>query len=355
MNNKICVTSCASVGCTFIEWSLHFLSGQTQYYNVSLDQWIPLSQNPLTNMNAHGHLKNAPSGYDNTQLVVKKFDSLPHDGLYSMYATKLHYWLASEQTKIPIEQFHNMPAFAQVTEFINNDFNKILQACGEQQIKLIYVSQDSRTVLYHQTSRSSAIHLTKPKHVNSKQELDDEFQNVFFKNSLLLWNELNLTDIWDVRERLALDLRPYNAMTDYAFDLNIPHHWVNCINLWTRTEHTIKNIMEYVDLTIVPERWQAWLPICKNWQEKQLSILDFCYNQPHIVKAIVNNWYYKIDLTFQEEVIIQHFLIYQYGLNLKTWQLKKFPSNTQDLYKLLEPNIHMVPKIYQPDKIDQYQ
>ena len=58
--------------------------------------------------------------------------------------------------------------------------------------------------------------------------------------------------------------------------------------------------------------------------------------------AIVNNWHYEIDLTFEQEVIVQHCLIYQHGLNLKTWQLEQFPRNTRDLHRLLEPNTHTV-------------
>jgi hypothetical protein len=69
-------------------------------------------------------------------------------------------------------------------------------------------------------------------------------------------------------------------------------------------------------------------------------LLQFEYNYKHIVESIVNNWSYPIDLTFDQEIVIQHCLIYHYGLNLKTWQLEKFPNNTQDLHKLLEPNIH---------------
>jgi hypothetical protein len=71
-------------------------------------------------------------------------------------------------------------------------------------------------------------------------------------------------------------------------------------------------------------------------------LLEFCYNYKHIVDSVVNNWYYQIDLTFEQEVVIQHCLIYQHNLNLKTWELTKFPSNTQDLHKLLEPNIHPI-------------
>ena len=40
-------------------------------------------------------------------------------------------------------------------------------------------------------------------------------------------------------------------------------------------------------------------------------------------------------------------LIYKYGLNLKTWQLEKFPNNTKQLHELLEENIHPIEKIYE--------
>ena len=47
-----------------------------------------------------------------------------------------------------------------------------------------------------------------------------------------------------------------------------------------------------------------------------------------------------------QEAIVQHILIYKYNLNLKNWQLKKFPDNTQDLHKLLETNIHPTKILY---------
>lgn len=346
MNNKICVTSHKSVGCTFVEWSLHFLSGQTQYYSVKLNQWLPLSQNPLTEINAHGHHKNHPSGYDNTQLYIEKFNSLPNNAIYSMYPFRLHLDVAAEQAQIALDQIHQPVVMNQLFEFINNDYNKTLQFCCEQQVQLIFVSQDVRVALYHMTHRQLERYVTRPERPTSEQDLKNETQEVFFKNSISQWKELNLTEIWDVRERMALDIRPLLSVEEYKFDLKLPHYWVNCLDLWTRTENTLKNIMNYLNLEIDADRWQSWLPICKAWQEQQLSLLEFCYNQPHIVESIVNNWYYEIDLTFDQEVLIQHFLIYQFGLNLKTWQLEKFPSNTQDLHKLLEPNIHAIPKIY---------
>jgi len=64
---------------------------------------------------------------------------------------------------------------------------------------------------------------------------------------------------------------------------------------------------------------------------------------PAIVNAIVHNHYYLIPpMTLVYEAAVQHCLIYQHGLNLKTWNLQQFPSNAQDLHKLLEPNFHSI-------------
>ena len=98
--------------------------------------------------------------------------------------------------------------------------------------------------------------------------------------------------------------------------------------------------MNWVELPIDNDRYNQWVPIYEDWQQIQMNSLRFQYNYKHIVDCVVNNWSYNIDLTFDQEVVIQHLLIYQHNLNLKTWQLKKFPGNTKDLHLLLEPNIH---------------
>ena len=57
MNKLICCTSNRSVGCTFLDWSIHFLSGQNKFFNVDQRAWIDLAKNPLDTLNAHGHKK----------------------------------------------------------------------------------------------------------------------------------------------------------------------------------------------------------------------------------------------------------------------------------------------------------
>jgi hypothetical protein len=314
---------------------VHFLSDQSEYYNVQLDQYIGLSQNPITELNAHGHKKNHPRGLQATEFYVNKFSQQPNDIICSMYPFPLYLNEAAQYIGDHADNLHIPENLSKAKAYVDNDYQQILDFSYERDFKLVFVSHDPRVALYHQSVRSFD---------RCTGTLDD-VQQMFFGENIRKWEELNLTDVWDVRERMALNIHPM-ANLEFSADLTNPHYWVNCMDLWTRTDVIMKHIMDYVDLPIVQERWKQWLPICASWQKIQLDIVEFCYNQPHIVDAVVNNWYYEIDLTFQQEVIIQHYLIYQHGLNLRTWQLEKFPSNTQDLHKLLEPNIHPITKIY---------
>ena len=344
MNNVFCVTSYNSVGCTFIDWSVYFLSNQSHHYNVKSNRWLPVSQNPLTELNAHGHDKNHPHGHGTTKSFIEHIETLTSDRLHSIYPWALMLGTAAEYLNLPPESITNTDAVKRITQFKKDDYNEILNLCSAKQIKTVFVQSDSRSILYFQKRRVlTHLLLDYKTPATSEQQLNDEFQAVFFNKSLLDWQDNGLTEIWDVRERLALDTRPFDQdLINFVPDLQHPYLWINSFDLWTRTPDVLEKIMKFLELPIDHEKFNQWLPICSKWQKIQLDILEFCFNQEHIVKAIINNWHYEIDLTFDQEVIIQHCLIYQHGLNLKTWQLEKFPKNTKDLHKLLEPNIHPI-------------
>lgn len=346
MNNIFCVTSYNSVGCTFIDWSVYFLSGQLQHYNVKLDQWLPVSQNPLIALNAHGHAKNHPSGLVATKNFIEQLGQLSPDTLHSIYPGPLVPTIVAEHLKIPIDKISDARTFDFIKQYRKNDYNEIFKLCGEKKLKIVFVSSDPGTILYFNQKRvipRLVNHYNK--HAVDVEQARDIFHQVFFNQNQEQWKDL--VNTWDKREQMALNSRPFDqALIAFDPDSTYPYLWVNSIDLWTRTSEVIKKIMNYLGVPIDNKRFEQWLPVCLSWQKIHLDILDFCFNQDHIVKSIVNNWDCKIDLTFDQEVIIQHCLIYHYGLNLKTWQLKKFPANTKDLHKLLEPNIHSVTDIY---------
>ena len=344
MKNVFCVTSYRAVGCTFVDWSVYFLTGQAQHYNVKLNSWLPVSPNPVTDLNAHGHCKNHPHGLAETQQFIEQFKLLNTDMLHSVYPDLVRIGEAAELLNLPLDSISQPGVLDSIKQFKKNDYSEILKLCEQQQIKTVFVAADPDTILYFDKKRVVPTLMSDYNTVaNSMQQAQDEFQQVFFNQSLTQWASKGLTEIWDVRERLALDCQPFDyASLEFTPPFTKPYLWINSTDLWTRTPRVIEKIMDYLELPIDRTRFDQWLPVCQAWQKIQLDILEFCYNQKHIVDAIINNWHYNINLTFEQEVIIQHCLIYQHGLNLKTWQLEKFPNNTRDLHKLLETNTHPI-------------
>jgi hypothetical protein len=344
MSNTFCVTSYNSVGCTFIDWSVYFLSGQLQHYNVKSNQWLPVSQNPLTHLYAHGHAKNHPNGLALTKKFLEQIESQPSDLLHSIYPVILLVESAIEQLNLSPESLSDAQVFADLMKFRKHDYNEILKLCNQKQIKTVFVADDPGTILYFAQERTvPKLSIDRDTESALMTQKRDDFQNMFFNQSQKNWKELGLDNVWDLREQMALNIRPFDpGRIDFVPDHDLSYLWINSVDLWTRTPWVIKKIMKYLQLPFSSEKWDQWLPVCMSWQKIQLDALEFCYNQPHIVNAIVNNWNYEIDLTFEQEIIIQHCLIYQHGLNLKTWQLERFPNNTQDLHNLLEPNIHPI-------------
>jgi hypothetical protein len=336
MNKLICCTSDISVGCTFMDWSIHFLSGQTEFYNIS-QGWIPLSSNPISKINAHGHQKNHPSGLDESKKTIQAL--LKENRLVSYYPWALRFSEAAENLGINAQNMTSTE-WQLMNDYRANDYNQLLKFSESCQAKVIFVSLGDSLSIYANTVRVfDSFLFTQDATPTSSQDIYDEKDSVFFKDSVEVWNKLGLTNKWDTRERLALSW-PFDQIQNYKIDFSFDHYWLDSQAWWYDGKQQIKNIMDWLKLTINPDRFAQWIPMYEDWQQIQFKILKFIFDYKHIVECIVNNWSYPIDLTFEQEVIIQRCLIYQHGLNFKTWQLEKFPNNTKDLHQLLEPNIH---------------
>jgi hypothetical protein len=331
---QICVTSESTVGCTFLDWSIHFLSGQTNFFNTK-HGWIPLSKNPMTKINAHGHLKNHPSGLIETQDVIANLQK--QNKLTSFYPFKAHADKIAQQLNINFDSM-SPDQWQSIQDYLVVDYNQLLfesYSCGA---KVIFVSLDKNLLTYSTNFRTFESAMFKKCHSDTIEDIRNAYDQTFFKD-VEIWKDHDLTNIWDIRERRALanNVLQYNLE---QVDLQFDHYWLDAQNLWYNGKREIQKIMTWLNLPLIQERFTHWVSIYDQWQQLQIDLLQFEYNYKHMVKSIVNNWSFPIDLTFDQEVIIQHCLIYQHGLNLKTWQLEKFPSNTQALHKLLEPNIH---------------
>jgi|LakMenE01Jun11ns_1017448.scaffolds.fasta_scaffold9766248_1 hypothetical protein len=329
----VCVTSARSSGCTFLEWSLHWLSGQDQYYLVDGDKLEPLITNPIAvggdnKVTAHQHTKNHPRGLIQTQKTITALQSQPSNGLYSFYpiANETDYWclqLRLDASNLRSDHWQSI-FHAQQQELIS-----IGNLCYQHNIKTVYLTESPETIPYYIATR----HV--PPWTNSISEIE------YVK---LLTGITQDLPVWDLRERLALSLRPIaeSPFCDYI-NPHQAHFRISNQSLWYDGIYTVPKILDWLNLNLVDSRFAQWQEIYHHWQQSQLDYARMTWQLPAIVDAIVHNHYYLIPpMTLVYEAAVQHCLIYQHGLNLKTWNLQQFPSNTQDLHKLLEPNFHNI-------------
>lgn len=342
-----CVTSATSVGCTFLDWSVYWLSGQDRVYNLRAKQWFAIAEDPLQTTgsvsNAHNHAKNHPSGSIATKDAVRSLQSTDHSGRRtSFYPFPLHIDLALEQIGRSEHDLQDAKVCHDAYQLIQDDYLDTLAWIHTQQIPVIYVAIDPLVAGYFWQPRALERRLIGP---SQPDRLDDVFQEhddiFFFEDSIKTWAAMGLTNVWDQRERMALDIRPFAKIPMSDLTLPFKHHWINCQDLWFDTERTISRAMSWLDLEITITRLDHWRSVAQRWQAIHNDHLRFYRQLPQIVRAIVRGHDFEIPLlTLRQEATVLHCLLYQHDLNLKSWQLYKFPTNAQHLHALLEENIH---------------
>ena len=313
----VAIISDSSSGGTFLSWTLYYLAGQSHYFSVRQQSVVPLTDNPLTDRNAHGFIPNQPCTDDE----FKKFLPL----------------------LVGTEEYMYMHEFRSGTK------QAIQQLC-EQSTKVIVLSIHSDQMLYQcrYTPRSHVVQAW-----GSQQKLYDpdtiynDFTDHFFRESKQQWKNANLIDVWDKREFIALNFDPFdhNSILDYIND-NKNYYHINALNLWTNFDQTVHKLFDHLGVSISQPRYQTWLLVYNQWKNIHTKRLTFAQNFKTIVDNILSGIEFDLtdfDLDIQQEAAIQHFLIYKHNLNFKTWQLVKF-TNTKQLHDLLEPNIHDLAK-----------
>jgi hypothetical protein len=351
MTDRIyCVSSALSLGCTFLDWSLLYLSGQQEFFNVRESSFVAVSRDPLlldnSTPNAHGHKKNCPSGkvqaIEYANILKEKSDGC---NIFSMYLLPLHFDLCCKNLGISISNLSQSNKLKLIRKHQKNDYLDMLDSISlGSDIPVIYVWYDRKFLGYHWQYRSADRKLTSAEKPESIQDQINEQQEIFFGSSQTAWKNQGLTESWDTRERMALDLRPFDP--HWSQDL-IPSSGidisVHCFDLWSDTESVITDIMSKLNIGIKSDMVGSWRPIAEKWQAVQHKNMEFSNRLSEILDSIINDKDYTLpDLSLYQEAIVQHCLIYQHDLNFKTWGLEKFPANARDLHRLLEPNIHHI-------------
>lgn len=321
----IAVLTDPAVGGTFVTWSLHYLAGHEKYYQAKNQSWTPVPADPLTASNSHNFHPNQP-------LTAEEFDQV-FDGLLAT----------------PTDQFHTMYLhnFIHTTKSVDPELITRIQKISAHNSQLVVVSNSPSMSLYHAgyRSRSGSANLwSQPGQVSTNAtEIFDDFVKHFFKDSHETWNQLELNEVWDQREFIALNF-DFSQTQHIAPNINagIDYYHLNTQDLFNTFDTTIRNLFAYLNLSIDPQRWTTWQVIYQQWRQCHYRRLQFAWYFDDIIHAIIHGQEIdlsRFDLDLVQEAAIQSTLIRKHNLNLKTWQLKQF-SSTQQLHDLLETNIH---------------
>ena len=332
-HNVICFSSRHSVGVTFLLWSYHWLCGHDTYHRMGKGS-ITLPTDPSTGLNAHNFDKNIHRGYKAWQESISIYQQLENHSPVAFYGCPLKY---TDLTAASVD----------VEDVIDKDYATAINLITSLAIPLILVVESDSDPYYFSKVRS--FDQSQPLIMSAHgvpqyliDTLDSFFANTYYQESI------NRDDmkIWDLREFIAFNYKHIflQIKTNYKklIDFTQPHLYINSKELWHDGENCIRNIMKYLGENIDESRWKHWVEVYRKWQTVHLDVLKFGWNLPHVIDAIINDYDYDLavlELDLVRESIIQGHLIDR-SLNLRTWQLEKFPNNTKDLHDLLEPLNH---------------
>lgn len=327
MKKLVAVTSSRSVGATFVDWSILFLSGQSHFYNIAEDKMLPISMNPIEITNSHGHKKNHASTnidlYEYTEKLL-----VGTEGITTFYPYSSLGNLDSNSSHI----------FEEINRVANDKWKHFTDFLYRKNIDLVYL--DYRlSPLYFTTMRAPV--LSSKDHTNviyTADQRNNELIDLFFKDTFT-----DIKEPWDIRERWALAGRNTMFSTHPIEIITTPHHRVQAVNLWFDGEYEIRRIMNYLNIPIDEERMNLWITIHLSWAQAQAKSMKFAWDLDMIVECIVHNIpldisHYNLDI-WQEGAILSD-LIYKHNLNIRGYGLEKFPNNTQEIHTLLEENFH---------------
>ena len=334
MTQIVCVTGTHNVGITFLDWSLHWLSGHNSVYHWQ-HGWQPITTNPLTGLNAHAHYKNHLSGIAATQSALTQLYSVDTTW-HSIYPVGPAVDQRARDLGYTADVVHNDTAWQHIIDLCDQEYAEVWNYCAQQNCERVFVATTVNNAVYHAHTLDRAQHAV----MFADQPQSDTFlrmHELFFAQSLA-----TVSTTWDRRELLALNLQLHRARLGHEhLDFTKPHHWINCHELWYHAHQLVPVLMNQLAIPLQWDRWDHWQTVYQNWQQINYRCVKFQYELDHIVEAIVNNWSYPLlELSFLQEVMIQHELLYKHGLNIKNWQLERFPDNTQKLHQLLEINHH---------------
>lgn len=322
-----------NTGGHFVIWSLYYLSGQTHYEANNQLNSVASPEDFKTIKNAHLHRCDRIYGLQGCQqleLEPRLSDNYHVYLNYAFFSKLLNSEFNVNWPESTVEQRNH------IENLIIKDTKHMIDYIQDRH-KLVLVDFDHSDLLnIKYNDRYPLDWYGIP--ADNQDELTDRYEQDFFSGISQHFDQ----NIWDKREKVALMMR-LPPLTDWSSLVNKqkPNAIYTTDDIWNDLPNVIVELLDYLELPLLQDRIASWKELYYVWREKHDNHFSRCFGR--IVQAIVNGEYMclkRFNLNFYKEALIQHALITKHNLNLKTWQLEKFPSNTKDIHLLLEPNFH---------------
>lgn len=317
----------------FLDWSIRYVCGQLPS-DTDVADWS-------SRRNWHHHDSIMVGGFQALQHRCTELRQHSPRDFENIYALPLSLTAAVHQLHgLRIDQSSHQQR-QEAVRHIHADTTEMLtwaQDHGLVPVIIGYAALDWYSVVYNNRS----VQDLEGRPLQDQHQVFDQYLDCFFDQARQRWDQ---DTVWDRREMLALiwrfDQLPLHL--DQVYDAQRPHLRYDTDDVWNNLPAVLQEICLELDLAIDHTRLQHWHSVYQQWRE--LHDPYFGRHLDRIIDAILHNKYLSLKrfrMGFWHEVLIQNQLLIKHRLNLRTWQLEKFPDNTQELHQLLEPSTHMI-------------
>jgi len=326
---NIIVSPYHNIGTHFFSWSLNFVAGNVEnnsecfnginWHHSKIDSSFGLENTKET----IEELSNTSEKFTNLNVILRYLDDISHD-LYRKEFKEISVDQRTAVEKANIDDYKKTLRWLQKQNFIP--------------IILDYNNNDISSVIYNDRF---AVDWT-GKNYSTHDDVVSVYEKAFFADNIYT----NDSSIWDRREKLALIYHKKVKVVDSLLSLidnQLPHLYYTSDDIWNNLDSVLPEILETLNLPFNHDNFVEWKKQYNIWRK----VHDYCFSRhfDRIIDSIKHNKYMSLkrfNMNFYKEMLIQQELIKNHNLNFKTWKLEKFPDNTQDLHKLLEPNCHIL-------------
>lgn len=292
------------IGLTFMDWSFHYLSGVDRVWHW-IEGWQPLTNDPSSGGNAHGHDKNHPEGLDE----IKKF-------VNQVKKSRL-------QETISLYPFIDGPKVLEQTFDIQR---QMLEFLNREKIKIVSINSSRIYPFFRERTETPPEQLI----AEISRWIGIETDDIRIIRDKLSLYMIGLKERW-LEKTIEFQNQTNDLFSIHFKDIEWIHHTEDCLH----------QMFDRLGMTMDQTRLSHWRNVRNKWV-KQIINMEKWYqvDVPMIVNAIVENK--NLDLAPHEKKLdllgqatIMAFTMRDHGRRI-ILNNDDFPKNTQDLYKFLK-------------------